>query len=320
MKKNSIILTLIFSVALICGCSKDEFAIKHWPRDIFTEITDPHFRQFCKSRFDFNGDGILSQYEALEAIAIIMDESSITGGITNCLSIDGIEYFQNLEYLNWYAVEPSEVDLSKNRKLKEIVFRNLTSLALGKQPHLQKIGCRKCTFNEIDISNCPELEWLDCADCKLTNICYGRKCKKLVWINCNNNDLETLSVNNLPKFGQLDCDRCKKLKHLDLSNNPSFGWLHCSYCKNLETINLNGTDLKELVCYGCNLSEIDVTDMTGLKVLYCGDNRLTTLDVSNCLQLEILSCEGNNISTLYLSEGQVIPDLRKDNTTEIIYK
>lgn len=144
--------------------------------------------------------------------------------------------------------------------------------------------------------------------------------QKLSWINCEQNDLETICINNLPAFGQLDCYRCKKLKYLDVSNNPSFGVLHCVGCKNLETINFRNTNLKELSCGGCNLSEIDVTGMPNLKNLWCGDNNLSTLDVSNCPQLETLSCEGNNISVLYMAVGQEIPNLYKDETTRIVYK
>lgn len=316
MKKASLISTIILSVALLNNCTKDdEFTIKHWPQDIFAEMPDANFRSFCKY-CDYNEDGKLSQNEVLEVSALNMSAPLLH----SIASIVGIEYFQNLEYLSWYAIEPAEVDLSKNRKLKEIAFWNLTSLTLGKHPNLQKIGCRDCTFENIDISNCTALEWLDCKGCKLTNINYSKKCKKLSWINCEQNDLETICINNLPAFVQLDCYRCKKLKYLDVSNNPSFGVLHCAGCKNLETINFRNTNLKELVCSGCNLSEIDVTDMPNLKNLWCGDNNLSTLDVSNCPQLETLSCEGNNISILYMAVGQEIPNLYKDETTQIVYK
>lgn len=318
MKKASLISTIILSVALLNGCTADdEFTIKHWPQDIFTKMPDANFRSFCK-QYDYNKDGKLSQNEALEVSVLNMVDLIIP--FSACSSIVGIEYFQNLEYISWHASEPAEVDLSKNRKLKEVILWNITSLTLGKQPALQQIFCRDCTFDNIDISNCTALEWLECKGGKLTNINYSKKCKKLSWINCEQNDLETICINNLPAFGQLDCYRCKKLKYLDVSNNPSFGVLHCAGCKNLETINFRNTNLKELICGGCNLSEIDVTGMPNLKNLWCGDNNLSTLDVSNCPQLETLSCEGNNISVLYMAVGQEIPNLYKDETTRIVYK
>lgn len=319
MNKISIISTFILSVALLCGCTKDnEYSIKHWPKDILEEIPDARFRSFCKNYYDTNDDGKLSKEEALEAVALNMLDQ-ITG-YAACSSIVGIEYFPNLEYIGWHASEPIEVDLSKNRKLKEVVFWNLTSLTLGKQPNMEKICCRDCTFENIDISNCTALEWLDCKGCKLTNINYSQKCKKLVWIDCEQNDLETICINNLPAFGQLDCQNCKNLKHLDVSDNPSFGFLHCYRCKNLETLNIKNTNLKVLSCGDCNLSEIDVTGMTELKDLWCAGNHLTALDVSNCPQLETLHCEENNISILYMAAGQEIPNLYKDETTQIVYK
>lgn len=298
MKKASLISTIILSIALLNGCTTDdEFTIKHWPQDIFAEMPDENFRSFCK-RYDYNKDGKLSQNEALEVSVLNMVDLI---SFSACSSIVGIEYFQNLEYISWHASEPVEVDLSKNRKLKEVILWNITSLTLSKQPALQQIFCRDCTFDNIDISNCTALEWLECKGGKLTNINYSKKCKKLSWINCEQNDLETICINNLPAFGQLDCYRCKKLKYLDVSNNPSFGFLHCAGCKNLETINIRNTNLKELVCSSCNLSEIDVTDMPELNTLLSAANNLTALNIINCSKLECLSCSENNISQLDVS-------------------
>lgn len=266
-------------------------------------MPDENFRSFCK-RYDYNKDGKLSQNEALEVSVLNMVDLI---SFSACSSIVGIEYFQNLEYISWHASEPVEVDLSKNRKLKEVILWNITSLTLSKQPALQQIFCRDCTFDNIDISNCTALEWLECKGGKLTNINYSKKCKKLSWINCEQNDLETICINNLPAFGQLDCYRCKKLKYLDVSNNPSFGFLHCAGCKNLETINFRNTNLKELVCSSCNLSEIDVTDMPELNTLLSAANNLTALNIINCSKLECLSCSENNISQLDVS---MCPELK----------
>lgn len=173
MKKASLISTIILSVALLNGCTADdEFTIKHWSQDIFTKMPDANFRSFCK-QYDYNKDGKLSRNEALEVSALNMGAPLLH----SIASIVGIEYFQNLEYISWHASEPAEADLSKNRKLKEVIFWNLTSLTLGKQPDLQQIFCRDCTFDNIDISNCTALEWLECKGGKLANINYSKKCK-----------------------------------------------------------------------------------------------------------------------------------------------
>ena len=55
------------------------------------------------------------------------------------------------------------------------------------------------------------------------------------------------------------------------------------------------TALKELYCYGNQLSALDVSKNTALTDLNCYENPLTALDVSKNTELEFLSCYQNQI-------------------------
>ena len=54
----------------------------------------------------------------------------------------------------------------------------------------------------------------------------------------------------------------------------------------------NNLDLKELSCFGTNITELDVTKNTKLTDLNCLSTPIKALDLSNNLELERLSCSG----------------------------
>ena len=65
------------------------------------------------------------------------------------------------------------------------------------------------------------------------------------------------------------------------------------------TITCDG--LGQLEVYGCQLSELSITDAPGLYILKCYNNNLSSLDVDGCPELTILNCSENALSALDLS-------------------
>ena len=61
------------------------------------------------------------------------------------------------------------------------------------------------------------------------------------------------------------------------------------------------THLKELNCYGNNLTSLDVSNLTSLTYLDCDNNALTSLDVSNLTNLTNLYCHENDLTNLDVS-------------------
>jgi len=62
-------------------------------------------------------------------------------------------------------------------------------------------------------------------------------------------------------------------------------------------ITVAGENIMSLICFGIQLTELDVSKNTVLTQLQCMDNRLTELDVSNNKALRFLDCSINQFST-----------------------
>ena len=65
-------------------------------------------------------------------------------------------------------------------------------------------------------------------------------------------------------------------------------------------------NLKELKCYGNNLTSLDVSKNTVLDTLYCYNNQLTELDVSQNTALQWLSCYNNQLTELDVSKNTLL--------------
>lgn len=62
-------------------------------------------------------------------------------------------------------------------------------------------------------------------------------------------------------------------------------------------------NLEELICYGNNLTSLDVSNNPNLKILRFHQNSLTSLDISNNTALQYLSCGQNQLTSLDVSNN-----------------
>lgn len=69
------------------------------------------------------------------------------------------------------------------------------------------------------------------------------------------------------------------------------------------------TNLKRLVCYGNEISKLDLSKNKLLTFLNCSQNKLTELDVSNNPELFFMSCDGNKLSSLTLGIKSKLTEL-----------
>ncbi len=72
------------------------------------------------------------------------------------------------------------------------------------------------------------------------------------------------------------------------------------------------TALTVLVCYGNQLTSLDVSGCTALETLSCYRNKLTNLDVSGCTALTNLECYDNDLKSLDVSNNAALTDLHCD--------
>jgi len=74
------------------------------------------------------------------------------------------------------------------------------------------------------------------------------------------------------------------------------------------------SELKELVCYSCDLKKIDVSKNTKLEELILGYTKIDSLDVTNNKMLKDLDCSGTNISGIELTANTRLESVSIDRT------
>ena len=79
------------------------------------------------------------------------------------------------------------------------------TLDVSENKALKFLSCINCKLTTLDVSNCPDLEELDC---------------------CANDKLTTLDISNCPDLEELDCSDCN-LTTLDISQNTALTRLIC---------------------------------------------------------------------------------------------
>jgi len=143
-------------------------------------------------------------------------------------SLEGIEYFISLERLICFANPISIMDIRKNSKLKTLIcWQNYWN---------------ENKLNSLDVSNNPELEYL----------------------NVSPNDLTFLDLSNNPALTTLSCSR-NQLTSLDVSNNPALEILSCSE-NQLTSLDVSkNTVLAKLICEENQLTSLDVSNNPKLK-------------------------------------------------------
>ncbi len=86
------------------------------------------------------------------------------------------------------------------------------------------------------------------------------------------------------------------------------------YGNQLTSLDVNqNTALKFLDCRGNKLTTLDVSPNTALITLVCSINQLTTLDVSNNTALKFLGCNNNKLTSLDVNNNTALTELWCDN-------
>lgn len=169
-------------------------------------ISDPYFESWLLSNFDLDNNNKLESKEVLAVSSMKLTTDPIA-------TLDGIQYFANLQRLNcsgsvWNG-KLTSLALNNNTKLTSLVccYNQITSASFPAS--LEELNIR---FNKLSHPNFKGLQNLKRLDCFANNI-MSLDLSTLVnleELTCGLNSFETLNLsNNL------------KLKKLDLSDSPS---------------------------------------------------------------------------------------------------
>lgn len=351
MKKKSLLFCLCASLAL-CACGGgEEPGVDPNPEPVednspILEFEDPALEacllatqsvewngQTYVIQVDKNGDGKISQMEA-EAVKVLALSDIQYYLSEDIYSLDGLEYFKNLEYLDFsYRIYGlgCTIDVSPFRSLKHLrLWGEIGSLDVSRNTELEYLECSSCRLTTLDVTHNPALEVLLCNDNGMATLDVSQNAalKELV---CSNNPLIVLGINQNKALKRLECDGCKlsfldvtgnpaletlwchsnALSSLDVSQNASLSYLNCNSNAEITSLDVSHNPaLSVLECAGCRLSTVDVSGNAQLRELVCGNtSELTALDVSHNPQLRILWCDNSPISRLELSRNPELVNL-----------
>jgi Leucine-rich repeat (LRR) protein len=203
------------------------------PNDDFrVSIPDEAFQYFLYEIFGIkieNGFVTYGQIKNIESINCsnykTYSHDYFTGDILNKWdmsidSLEGISYFKSLTYLDCSRNNLSNLDLSKNTELRNLIcsYNNLSSLNISKNSKLEQLECINNSLTILDVLNNRQLYLLHCNLNKLTSLDLSN-CNRLMFLNCADNDLINLDISKNSNLESLNYFG-NWIKNVDTSNNP----------------------------------------------------------------------------------------------------
>lgn len=266
-------------------------------------IADKALKTYIMTNFDTNKDGEISKEEAEAVKTIELKDSEIA-------SIDGLEYFPNLEVANFSKHRLLKVDFSQCQRLKKLDVSQgagLSSLVLPAS--LEELSVMQCSkLKKINLSVAPNLKNLYASfagfavapdlskNAKLESVSFGSIKFSTIDVS-KNTELKTLSVGG-EVFNSLDVTNNTKLT--DLSVTGKITKLDLTKNTQLEKLSINNTQI----------SEVDVTNCPYLRAIDFGSTPIVEIDLSRNLLLTSASAYmAKSLETVWLSKGQKIESL-----------
>lgn len=159
-----------------------------------SHFPDKDFRDYIIYKYDSDKDGALSEEERARFRIFDVDKEGFEE-LRNIESLEGIEYFPELEELRCDYTKVKNVDLTSNTKLKEVQFKHtpLTGIKLGENNNLYYLHVDNTELTEIDTSGLPSLKYLNVGE---TNISDLTLLPELDWLLASGCNLVSLSFSD----------------------------------------------------------------------------------------------------------------------------
>ena len=176
---------------------------------------DNDFREYISENIDTDGNGSLSKGE-IEAVSKI----DVTN--RNIRSLEGIEVFRNLKYLNCSGTKVMELNMKGFDNLEYLVCSKtrIGKLEVNGLTNLTELDC-SCneSMTNLEVSGCSNLTKIDCSGSKLCCLEIS-DLANLEYLDCSDNQLPELKVNDLTNLNYLACESnlLTNLKVNDLTN------------------------------------------------------------------------------------------------------
>ncbi|MDN3677614.1 leucine-rich repeat domain-containing protein [Flavobacterium paronense] len=253
-------------------------------------------------KIDINNDNEIQVTEALNVAQLNVSTNSIA--TNNISSMDGIQYFTNLTYLDCSSNSITDLNLTALINLQFLQANNgtLSSLNVTGLNNLIKLYCYNNTMSALNLSGLTNLQWLWCENNSITSLDFNGL-TALKYAFCSNNQLssiintanlgiiEFLSANN--NLNSLDLTGLTLLRYLDFSAN------------NISSVNLQSTltSLETLYCSGNPLTTINVNGLMGLRLLSVSNTLVTNIDCSQSGTSQLIATDCPNLQTINVRNG-----------------
>lgn len=294
---------------------------------------DETFRTYLLTSCDLDNDEILSENEIEKITEIDVTDSSYE----NISDLTGIEYFTSLEWLECSGTSIRKLDLTRVPSLRIVECNECSSLIeidVTNCKNLEQLECEDTQISEVDVTTCPKLEFLNCSSTNLSSIDV-RKNKNLIALYLNETPITSIDVSQNMELTYLECTRSKVIS-IDVSNHKKLETLYCDLsnvtnvnvnnCSNLDSLLVGYTKIKaldittcpqlvQLYCTGTAIKEIDVSHNPNLYDLELNGTNITSLDISHNSELSLLWCQGTKLSTLDVTHNPELESLHCYNTS-----
>lgn len=265
------------------GIAIDE---EHFPDEAFRAYIAGELTHYETGESLFAGDADKNGYLTEEEIAAVteIDVSNAyhpeTGASVHSLA--GIELFTELERLDCRYQGLTELDLTKNTKLREaIVYKSgLESIDLTGCPELEIFKCYHTDISELDFSGNPKLRVIEAGEIDLSSIDVSG-CPELEVLRCGGN-----------RITELDLENNTKLVELSIYNNQIYA---------------DGFE---------GLSELDVSMCPELEILDVSMNQLAKLDISQNPGLLCLNVSNTGLEEIDISGAEKLLEVYDQGETE----
>lgn len=228
-----LLIVIISSITLFCSCSKNDDDNNDFDNSInvIDKIKDPHFKAYIKLSLEKEWIKTADPNILTPAEAAVLNELSLSlvSNREKITSLEGIEYFTGLEKLYIHNTAVSVVDLTKNKKLTYVSISSCTAESMKIISPWVKEIYGKYTENISLTLETPELEKINCSDCKL-KILDVNDCPKLTYLDCGGSKLISIDVSKNTELKLLRCGGfgCLTSGQLDVSNNKKLELLSCN--------------------------------------------------------------------------------------------
>lgn len=278
---------------------------------LYVQFADERFEKAVLAVADKDGDGMVSCEEALAVKKLVVSNLYIK-------SLAGIEYFENLEWLDcsMNLIKTGGMDLSRNRALRVLDCSGNNSLKefdVTFNTALVALNCKGTGISSLDVSKNTELTHLNCYYNNLTSLDLSRN-TALEFLSCGCNQFTELDLTHNTALKTFECTFAK-LETIDLSRNTALESIDVR-CGVFKAIDVRANkELRMLhVQYNHAMSSLDVSQNTKLRSLCTAMNAISSLDLSKCPDMDSLWVEGNG----YTGESKMT-ELDLSNNSSLVW-